>query len=75
MSLLRRLLRLVPAGVFWRLDCFRITRRLWLLRGGSLMYWERTWLLADELAVIVPIPESLLDAPAYDLWADVPRKD
>lgn len=35
------------------------------------MAWENKYITAEELAVIVPIKEDVLDDAAYDIWADV----
>lgn len=33
--------------------------------------WEGRVITAEELAVIIPIPESLLDDSSYDIWGEV----
>ncbi len=33
--------------------------------------WEKLNLVAEELAVIVPIPEAVLDDADYDIWAEI----
>ena len=33
--------------------------------------WEKKKLYAEELAVIIPIPEAVLDDSNYDIWAEV----
>ena len=33
--------------------------------------WEKLTLTAEELAVIIPIPEAVLDDSAYDIWGEI----
>ena len=33
--------------------------------------WDKKFITAEEIAVIVPIPESVLDDAEYDIWAEV----
>ena len=32
--------------------------------------WENVYITAEELAVMVPIPEAVLDDASYDIWAE-----
>lgn len=41
------------------------------LKQTSKMTWDKVFITAEELAVIVPIPEAVLDDSSYDIWAMV----
>jgi HK97 family phage major capsid protein len=41
------------------------------LKQTSKVEWGNKFLDAEELAVIIPIPEAVLDDTAYDIWGEV----
>jgi len=41
------------------------------LKQSSEVNWENKYIDAEELAVIVPIPESVLDDQDYDIWGEI----
>lgn len=41
------------------------------LKQTSEVNWENKYLDAEEVACIIPIPESVLDDTSYDVWAQV----
>lgn len=41
------------------------------LKGTTKMAWANKYIVAEELAVVVPIPQSVLDDADYDIWAEV----
>lgn len=41
------------------------------LKQTSEVNWENKYIDAEEVAVIVPIPQAVLDDSAYDIWGEV----
>lgn len=41
------------------------------LKQTSKAEWEKLMLTAEELAVIVPIPEAVLDDSSFDIWGEI----
>ena len=41
------------------------------LKPTSKMAWDKLRITAEEIAVIVPIPEAVLDDAEYDIWGEV----
>ena len=41
------------------------------LKQTSEVNWENKYIDAEELAVIVPIPEAVLDDADFDIWAEI----
>lgn len=41
------------------------------IKPTTRLMWENKFITAEELAVIVPIPEAVLDDAEYDIWAEI----
>lgn len=41
------------------------------LKQTSKAEWDKVFITAEELAVIIPIPEAVLDDAAYDIWGEI----
>lgn len=41
------------------------------LKQSSEVDWDNKYIDAEELAVIVPIPEAVLDDTSYDIWGEI----
>ena len=41
------------------------------LKPTSKVDWSNVYLNAEEIAVIVPIPENVLDDASYDIWTEI----
>lgn len=41
------------------------------LKQTSAMTWDNVYINAEEIAVIVPIPQAVLDDADYDLWGEI----
>ena len=41
------------------------------LKGTTEVAWDNKYIDAEEVAVIVPIPQSVLDDASYDIWAQI----
>lgn len=41
------------------------------LKQTATMSWDKVFITAEELAVIIPIPEAVLDDAEYDIWGEV----
>ena len=48
-----------------------LCRRRYRTQANSEVIWANKYIDAEEVAVIVPIPEAVLDDAGYDIWAEI----
>lgn len=61
----------LPTAYFVNAEASGTTASTDAFKQTTKMAWDKKKIYAEEIAVIVPIPEAVLDDANYDIWAEV----